>query len=264
MSFSLSPTLLLAISALIVSLGFSAIAQAPFPSDSVKGSDQTAIKPSQSAKRLSLQAATDLLISNNLPVIAARYNFDILRAQRIAAGLRPNPTMTFSATQFAIPRVFHIPSDAVKTNNEGGAANTTYTVEVDQLIERGGKRELRLEQADLNTKAAEAQGEDALRQQLFQLRQAFFTAVLARENLRVAQENLNYFDHTRNLLFVQVKEGYSAGVDLKRVELQRLQFQRDVATSGQGYQQAVRDVLNLIGQGDAPSAANSKQLITFY
>jgi outer membrane protein, heavy metal efflux system len=262
MSFSLSPTLLLAISALIVSLAFSAIAQAPFLSDSVKSSDQTAIPPSQSATRLSLQAATDLLISNNLPVIAARYNVDILRAQRIAAGLRPNPTMTFSATQFAIPRVFHIPSDAVKTNNEGGAANTSYTVEIDQLIERGSKRELRSQKADLSTKAAEAQVQDALRQQLFQLRQAFFTAVLARENQHVAQENLNHFDRTENLLFVQVKEGYSAGVDLKRVQLQRLQFQSDVATGAQSYQQAVRDVLNLIGEGDAPSAANSTQLTT--
>jgi cobalt-zinc-cadmium efflux system outer membrane protein len=240
-----------------------AIAQIPFASAPIIGSAQNAIPASQLTTRLSLQTATDLLIKNNLPVIAARYNVDILRAQRMTAGLRPNPTMTFTATQFAIPRVFQLPANAFKTNNENGAANTTYTLEVDQLIERGGKRELRSEQADHNTKAAEAQVQDALRQQLFQLRQAFFTAVLARENLRMAQENLNHFDRTENLLFVQVKEGYSAGVDLKRVQLQRLQFQRDVVTAGQGYQQAARDVLNLIGHGDAPSAANSTQLITW-
>ena len=255
-------TLLLAIGALIVGLACSpAKAQTLTTLDPSVDSAQNS-SPSQSTPRLSLQSATDLLIKNNLSVIAARYNVDILRAQRIAAGLRPSPTVIFSANQFAIPRVFRIPSDAIKTNNENGAANTSYTVEVDQLIERGGKRELRTEQANLSMKAAEAQVQDALRQQLFQLRQAFFTAVLARENLRVAQENLDHFDRTENLLFVQVKEGYSAGVDLKRVQLQRLQFQRDVATGGQSYQQAVRDVLNLIGQGDAPSVANSSQLIT--
>ena len=263
MKLSLPQTLMLAIDALIVSSVFiPALAQIPLVSDPVMDSGQTAIPASQSTARLSLQAATDLLIRNNLPVIAARYNVDILHAQRIAAGLRPNPTMTFSATQFVIPRVFHLPSDLVKTNNENGAANTTYTVEIDQLIERGGKRELRSEQADLNMKAAEAQVQDALRQQLFQLRQAFFSAVLARENLRVAKENLDHFDRTENLLFIQVKEGYSAGVDLKRIQLQQLQFHRDVATAGQGFQQAVRDVLNHIGQGDAPSAANSTQLTT--
>jgi cobalt-zinc-cadmium efflux system outer membrane protein len=263
MTFSLTQILLLGIGIPIVSLAFTpAIAQVPIASHPATDSGQTSVPASQSTVRLSLQTATDLLIKNNLPVIAARYNVDILHAQRIAAGLRPNPTMTFSATQFVIPRVFHLPSDLVKTNNENGAANTTYTVEVDQLIERGGKRELRSEQADLNMKAAEAQVQDALRQQLFQLRQAFFTAVLARENLRVAKENLDHFDRTENLLFIQVKEGYSAGVDLKRIQLQQLQFHRDVATAGQGFQQAVRDVLNLIGQGDAPSAANSTQLTT--
>ena len=256
-------TLLLTTSALIFSLAFNpAIAQIPRASDPDIVPNQAVVPLPQPTTRLSLQSATDLLIKNNLSVVAARYNVDILRAQRIAAGLRPNPTMTFSATQFAIPRVFRLPSDAIKTNSQNGAANTTYTVEVDQLIERGGKRELRSRQSDLNTKAAEAQVQDALRQQLFQLRQSFFTAVLARENLHVAQENLDHFDRTENLLFVQVKEGYSAGVDLKRVQLQRLQFQRDVASSGQTYQQAVRDVLNLVGQGDAPSAANSTQLIT--
>ncbi len=263
MTFSLTQILLSGIGVPIVSLAFTpAVAQVPIASHPATDSGQTSVPASQSTVRLSLQTATDLLIKNNLPVIAARYNVDILRAQRIAAGLRPSPTMTFSATQFAIPRVFHLPSDAIKTNNENGAANTTYTVEVDQLIERGGKRELRSEQADLNMKAAEAQVQDALRQQLFQLRQAFFTAVLARENLRVAKENLDHFDRTENLLFIQVKEGYSAGVDLKRIQLQQLQFHRDVATAGQGFQQAVRDVLNLIGQGDAPSAANSTQLTT--
>lgn len=263
MSTSLRQTLSLAIGAFVFSLAFTpAIAQVPVPSEAATGPNQADIPASPPTARLSLQSATDLLIKNNLSVIAARYNVDILRAQRIAAGLRPNPTMTFSATQFAIPRVFHQLSDAVKTNNENGAANTTYTMEVDQLIERGGKRELRSEQADFNAKAAEAQVQDALRQQLFQLRQAFFTAVFARENLRAAHENLDNFDRTENLLIVQVKEGYSAGVDLKRIQLQRLQFQRDLATSGQSYQQAAREVLNLIGQGDAPSAANSMQLIT--
>src|ERR1700682_1029035 len=205
MTFLLPRTLLLAIGVLMVSLAFTqAMAQIPLASDPVIGSGQTAVCASQSTTRLALQTATDLLIRNNLTVIATRYNVDILRAQRIAAGLRPTPTITFSATQFAIPRVLRLPSDAVKTNNENGAANTTYTIEVDQLIERGGKRQLRSEQADLNAKAAEAQVQDALRQQLFQLRQAFFTAVLARENLRVAEENLDHFDRTQKLLFVQV------------------------------------------------------------
>src|SRR5260370_1211332 len=255
-------TLLLAIRALVV--GFTVtpvIAQIPRASDPDTDSSRTSIPASQPTTRLSLQSATDLLITNNLSVIAARYNVDILRAQRIAAGLRPHPNLTFSATQFTLPRVIRHPDEFFKTNQENGAANTSYTVEVDQLIERGNKRQLRISQADLNTQAAEAQVKDALRQQIFQLRQAFFTTVLARENLRVLKENLDHFDRTQNLLIVQVKEGYTAGVDLKRVQLQRLQFQNDVSIAQQSYQQSLRDVFNLIGAGDTPSFANATQLV---
>jgi outer membrane protein, heavy metal efflux system len=219
------------------------------------------LQSSASPHSLTLQTATNLLITNNLAVVAARYNVDILRAQRIAAGLRPHPSLTFSATQFTIPRVFKYPSELFKTNQENGAANTSYTIEVDELIERGDKRQLRISQADLSTQAAEAQVKDALRQQIFQLRQAFFSAVLARENLRVLRENLDHFDRTENILIVQVKEGYTAGVDLKRVQLQRLQFQNDVSNAQQIYQQSLREVFNLIGAGDMPSFANSTQVI---
>jgi cobalt-zinc-cadmium efflux system outer membrane protein len=234
---------------------------APTPISASASESSVAGTASSTPRRLTLEAATDLLIKNNLAVMAARYNIDILRAQRIAAGLRPNPSFTLSATQFAIPGIFHHPSSLIKTNTDNGAANTTYTVEVDQLIERGGKRALRMMQADLNTQAAQAQLRDALRQQIFQLNQAFFSGVLARENLRVARENLNHFTHTEEILRVQYKEGATAGVDLKRIELQQLQFEHDVATAEQSYQQATRDVLNLIGQGDAPSISESTQFV---
>src|SRR5260370_11710431 len=249
-------TLLLTTSALILSLALTpAIAQIPRASDPDIGSSQTNSPASQPIARLSLQSATDLLIKNNLSVIAARYNVDILRAQRLASGLRPRPSITVSATQFAVPGVFRHPANLIHSNTSS-AANTTYLVEVDQLFERGNKREFRISQANLNTQAAEAQVKDALRQQLFQLRQAFFMAILARENLRVARENLNHFTGTERILFAQVKEGYTAGVDLRRIQLQQLQFSSDVSRAEQSYEQSLRDVLNLTGSGDAPSLAN--------
>jgi hypothetical protein len=57
---------------------------------------------------------------------------------------------------------------------------------VDKIIERGRKRELRMEQADAMVDATMAQIEDTLRTQRFQLRQAFVAALLARDNLQLA------------------------------------------------------------------------------
>jgi hypothetical protein len=53
-----------------------------------------------------------------------------------------------------------------------------FTIRYDQLVERGGKRRLRAEQADFLLNAGEAQLLDEARTQLFQLRQAFTNAEL--------------------------------------------------------------------------------------
>ena len=62
---------------------------------------------------------------------------------------------------------------------------------------------------------------------------------------------------------VQVKEGYTAGVDLKRVELQKLQYQRDVSTAEQTLLQSMRDIYNLIGVGDSTSIVDDLKNVNY-
>jgi outer membrane protein, heavy metal efflux system len=204
-----------------------------------------------SGGQLTLAAATDALIAKNLTVLAARYNVDLFRAQRVAAALKPSSTVVIGANQFAIPRVFSHPRYLAETPEQNVAVNTTYSLDVEKVIERGGKRELRIAQANIQTGSAEAQLADALRQQIFQLKQAFLSAVLARENLRVVRGNLDDFKRTQDLLATQVKEGYSAGVDLRRISLDLVEFQGDIGAAEQGYMQSLRDVFNLIGEAEA-------------
>src|SRR5262249_9428326 len=91
-------------------------------------------------------------------------------------------------------------------------------------------------------------------------KQAFLSAVLARENFRVVRDNLKDFGRTEELLMTQVKEGYSAGVDLRRIGLELVEFQGDVSAAEQNYVQNLRDVFNLIGEGDAPSLDSALQI----
>src|SRR5262249_30620072 len=74
-----------------------------------------------------------------------------------------------------------------------------------------------------------------------------------RENFRVVRDNLKDFGRTEQLLTTQVKEGYSAGVDLRRIGLELVEFQGEVSGAEQTYIQSLRDVFNLIGEGDAHS-----------
>src|SRR5262245_59244774 len=136
-------------------------------------------------RQLTLEAAEQLLMQYHLTVSAARYGVDNARAQRLIAAVRPNPTLTLGAEQFDLAA----PGRNLFSNSTS-AANRTYTARLDQVFERGNKRALRTAAAELQVQAAEAQVLDIIRAQVLQLRQAFYTAVLARDNVRVARENL--------------------------------------------------------------------------
>jgi len=194
-------------------------------------------------RRLTLETAEDILIHNNLTLTAARYGVDITRAQRLIASLRPNPTITLGTEQFD----FGHPFLHVFSTDSNSAANRVYTFRYDQIFERGEKRRLRTEVADSQLRAAEAQVLDATRQQLFQLKQAFYTAVLARENLRVADENLYLINSTEQLIKLHVETGDVAEGELIKFQSNKVQYQRDLVSSQLVYQQAARDVLNILG-----------------
>jgi outer membrane protein TolC len=192
---------------------------------------------------LSLDKAEDILLQNNLTLTAARYGVEVARAQTLIASLRPNPTMTFAAEQFDIG---HPLRDIVSTNSNT-AANRVYTFRYDQILERGNKRQLRTEVAESQLKAAEAQLLDVVRQQLFQLKQVFYTAVLARENLRVADENIYLINSTEQLIKLHVDTGDTAEWELIKFQTNRVQYQRDLLAAQLTYQQSARDLLNLLG-----------------
>jgi cobalt-zinc-cadmium efflux system outer membrane protein len=205
------------------------------------------------AQRLSLQAAVDALIAKNLSVVAARYNIDLARAQRVAAALKPDLTVILSATQLTIPRVLSDPRYLGVAVADNSVLIPQYGIDVEKIVERGGKRELRVAQADVGTRVAEAQLANELRQQTFELKQAFLSALLAGENLRVFRENLRDFGRMQQLFSAQVKEGYTAGVDLRRIGLERVEVENNLSTARTDYWQGVRDVFNLIGEGERES-----------
>ena len=196
--------------------------------------------------RLTLTDAENLLLQRNLTIVAQRYQVEAARAARLIAGYKPNPVFTVGAEQLPfytplgdVPRFF-------STNSSAGA-QPTYTLRFDKITERGGKRELRTEQADFQLKTSEAQMLDAIRNQLFQLRQAFNNAILARQNLTLAQTTEQQYEQTEKLTQVRLENGDLPAVELYRVRAGKLQYQQAVLQAQSGYEQATRDILNLLG-----------------
>ena len=82
---------------------------------------------------------------------------------------------------------------------------------------------------------------------MLQLKQAFLNALLARDNLRVADENLALINSTEQMIKLHVSTGDIAEWDLIKFQSNRVQYQRDLVTAKLTYQQSTRDLLNLMG-----------------
>jgi cobalt-zinc-cadmium efflux system outer membrane protein len=156
---------------------------------------------------------------NNTTLLAGRLNIDELKAQEITAFLRPNPQFSLSVDGTQI-----VPEHGVWKPFAG----TYETPGISYLHERRHKRELRLETAKQGTAIGSAQQEDLERSLLFNVRNAFVGVLQAKAVLRLAQDNLDYYDKVLKISRDRFEAGDIARVDFDRLELQRLQYESDL------------------------------------
>lgn len=158
----------------------------------------------------------------NTTLMAAKLNIDELKAEEITAHLRPNPDFNLSAdgTQIAPSRGVWQPF-----------AGTFVSPGISQLFERRNKRNLRLEVAKQGTAIGAAQAADTDRTLLFNVRSAFVGVLQAKAVLRLAQDNLEYYDKILKVSRDRFDAGDIARIDLDRLELGRLQYESDLQTA---------------------------------
>jgi cobalt-zinc-cadmium efflux system outer membrane protein len=163
----------------------------------------------------------DQFEATNPTLRAGAINIDESRAGEATAYLRPNPDFTATFDQF-------------DPFTPGPYRPLTYAlpyVSASYLHERRDKRELRLESARKATGIAESSQADLERNLLFSLRGAFVETLQAKAVLKLAQENLAYWDKVLAVSRDRYKAGDLAQIDLDRLELQRVQFQSDLLTA---------------------------------
>jgi cobalt-zinc-cadmium efflux system outer membrane protein len=149
-------------------------------------------------------------------------NVDEMKAQEISAFLRPNPQFTLSEDGTQI-----VPHNGVWTPFRG----TDLQPNVSYLHERDGKRELRLKVAQEGTKIAESQHADLDRTLLFTLRSAFIQTLQAKTVVKMAKEDLEYYDHIIQISRDRYNAGDIAEIDLDRIELLRVQYESEIQTA---------------------------------
>ena len=175
--------------------------------------------------------------TNNPTLLADKVSIDESKAQQITAYLRPNPQLTLAAdgTQIASDKGVWKPF-----------AGTYETPTISYLHERQRKRELRLESAQKGTLIAESNHADLERTLLFSLRGAFVATLQAKAVLRLAKENLAYYDNVLDISRTRFSVGDIAQIDLDRLELQRVQYESDVQSAEVNLRTAKIQLLTLL------------------
>jgi len=173
-------------------------------------------------RALTWQEVRDKFEAANLTLRAGQIGIDESRAQEITANLHPNPNLTVAADQID-------PFNGGPPH--GPFAYLLTTANVSQLWERQHKRGLRLESAQKATSITTSGQADLERNLLFNLRGAFVETLHQKAILNLAKENLTYYDHVLDVNRERYKAGGIAQVDLKRLELQRVQYLSDLQTA---------------------------------
>jgi len=192
-------------------------------------------KPAVSKRSITLAEATEIFMRQNLQLVAARYDIETADAEKLTARLRPNPQITVGLADLPV----NLSGPFIKEQ--------TYDYGISRTFELGGKRSKRIDVANANSELARGQFQMAVWQMTNDLKRKFYTVVLNQSLLNLARENEATFTeivkHTTEL----VNAGEISGLDLERVEVEKLKFDTDVANSERDYEVALRDLRFALG-----------------
>jgi cobalt-zinc-cadmium efflux system outer membrane protein len=122
-------------------------------------------------------------------------------------------------------------------------------VRTDFTLERGGKRERRIEVATAQKEVAQLQLLNTTRTLVLDVQNAFVDVLQAKDNLALARENLKAFQSIVEVNTDRVRAGDLAKVELVRTQVAALQFQSAVRQAESKLRLAINKLQGLMGRG---------------
>jgi cobalt-zinc-cadmium efflux system outer membrane protein len=199
----------------------------------------------QGPVKITLDEATQMALEHNHDLLAARTTIQQSEAEEITANLRPNPV--FFTDWDYLP--FFSPSALTSTYLHD---STEADMGLSYLIERGKKRQHRLQAAKDVTAVTRSQVADNERTLTFQVASQFIGVQLAESMLDLAQQDLKSYQNTVDIAEVRYRSGAISQDDYLKIKLQLLQFQNDFAQSQLAKVQALSDLRRLLGHESVP------------
>ena len=170
-----------------------------------------------SARDLGLAEAEQLVARGNRDVLAARRGIESAGAGILQADVRPNPIVSYNASSIG--------------SSIGPGAITDKRIDsvlrIDQVLERGNKRELRVEAAKGLERVAINDSGEILRQQLLQTRNSYVDLQQAQGKVDILAGLSELFLRTFSAAQTRLKAGDLASADVARVQVDYERAQND-------------------------------------
>ena len=201
----------------------------------------------QAPVRITLDQAIDMALKHNHTLQAARTTIQQNQAAEITANLRPNPTFF---TDWEYLPISKLPGESVPAYLQG---STEGDLGLSYMIERGKKRQRRLQAARDTTAVTRSQVFDNERGVAFQVGSLFINAQLAESTLELAKRDLKSFQQTVDISEVRFKDGGMSENDYLKMKLQLVQFETDVQQASVNRVQALSDLRQQLGYESVPA-----------
>lgn len=170
---------------------------------------------------LTIEQAVQEALGHNFDLIAKRADIRVADAAMVTARLRQNPVFSFDAD--------HLDWLGTGFNDVNAGGPTEIGWRVDVPLERGGKRDLRIEDAADGRTVADAQVADAERTLRLTVELACVDVLQATENLALTRDTLRTFEDLAALNAERVRAGAAAPSEAVRTNVAMMQFRANLS-----------------------------------
>jgi cobalt-zinc-cadmium efflux system outer membrane protein len=198
---------------------------------------------------ITLDEAIQMALQHNHNMLAARTTIQQSEAEETTANLRPNPTLfaDWEYLPLGSPSKQNPSLYSGVSTNDYLKNNTEADVGLSYLIERGKKRQHRLQAAKDITAQTRSIVADNERGLSFNTASLFVNVQLAESTLELADKDLKSFQKTVDLGELRYNKGAISEDDYLKIKLQLLQFETDYQQAELARVQALSDLRQLLG-----------------
>ncbi|MCX6610368.1 MAG: TolC family protein [Acidobacteria bacterium] len=191
-------------------------------------------------RSVTLDQAIQEAMAKNLDIATQKLSVSVAEARQITAALRPNPVLTVAGQTLNLLGANFSPDTPLGPNQ--------FNIHTDFPIERGGKRQERIQLAKEQKSLAELNVRELMRQVIGTVQNAYTDVLQAKRALALAHQNLSYLEGIVSINEARLKSGDLAQVELERSRVAALQYRTAIQQTQLQVDQAKTQLQFLMGR----------------